>query len=186
MRYLLPPPTTPSLLMMTLSVFTLLLGPPNVPKSRKMKRFQNKLFFLIDLLLLSVVTYLSYVARFEGLLWAPEMRTGFVAFLLAVAVAIDELSPVGLVDRLRFTEIDQFQKLCDVRRRVVRYGGARGSRHETRHKSGQRGFGRVEAHALFQISRTLNLEAAGRPFKAERRQRHPSRLRMPRKSSTSW
>ena len=48
-----------------------------------MHRVRNRIFFVIDLILLPVATYLAYVARFEGAQWSPQVNTTLVRFVVA-------------------------------------------------------------------------------------------------------
>jgi FlaA1/EpsC-like NDP-sugar epimerase len=66
-----------------------------------MQRVRNRLFFLIDVLLLPLATYLSYVVRFEGTEWSADINTTLVAFLVAtVPVKLAVLYERGMYRRL--------------------------------------------------------------------------------------
>jgi FlaA1/EpsC-like NDP-sugar epimerase len=81
-----------------------------------MHRVRNRLFFLIDLLLLPCATYVAYVARFEGTQWPPEAQRVLVGYVLAsVPLKLLILYGSGMYRRLwRYASVADLELILGV------------------------------------------------------------------------
>jgi FlaA1/EpsC-like NDP-sugar epimerase len=81
-----------------------------------MHRVRNRLFFLVDLLLLPVATYLAYLARFEGANWSRETQTVLIVFVLTIVpLKLLVLFSAGMYRRLwRYASVADLELVLGV------------------------------------------------------------------------